>query len=211
MIQLTLTLKMTTAHVVETSVIVPNNNNPIHDYVHLDDQTQPTFEILETYAWYGLSKWNFFIHYYIWPLICNFSWIFSTFFCVLLRYWLALLIASNSLKVTPSKKTTIWQIVKYFPWSVLKWNHEPQASGFTAKFWTFWSHFYGQYEYRTMENVCPFVYTITLMLFEGKTKTNWATITSFSWPVLLSTDHSSRPISARENAQLLWNSCLITP
>ena len=99
----------------------------------------------------------------------------------------------------------------YFPWSVLKWNHEPQASGFTAKFWTFWSHFYGQYEYRTMENVCPFVYTITLILFEGKTKTNWATITSFSWPVLLSTDHSSRPISARENAQLLWNSCLITP
>ena len=40
--QLTLTLKMTTAHVVETSVTV-NNNNPIQDYVHPDDQTQPTF------------------------------------------------------------------------------------------------------------------------------------------------------------------------
>ena len=44
MIQLTLTLKMTTAQVVETSVTV-NNNNPIQDYVNLDDQTQPTFEM----------------------------------------------------------------------------------------------------------------------------------------------------------------------
>ena len=39
----TLTLKMTTAQVVEMSVTV-NNNSPIQDYVHLDDQTQPTFE-----------------------------------------------------------------------------------------------------------------------------------------------------------------------
>ena len=39
MIQLTLTLKMTTAQVVETSVTV--NNSPIQDYVHPDDQTQP--------------------------------------------------------------------------------------------------------------------------------------------------------------------------
>ena len=38
-IQLTLTLKMTTAQVVETTVTV-NNNSPIQDYVHLDDQTQ---------------------------------------------------------------------------------------------------------------------------------------------------------------------------
>ena len=45
MIQLTLTLKMTTAQVVETSVTV-NNNSPIQDYVHPDDQTQPTFEII---------------------------------------------------------------------------------------------------------------------------------------------------------------------
>ena len=44
-IQLTLTLKMTTAQVVETSVTV-NNNSPIQDYVNPDDQTQPTFEIL---------------------------------------------------------------------------------------------------------------------------------------------------------------------
>ena len=39
----TLTLKMTAAQVVETSVTV-NNNSPIQDYVHPDDQTQPTFE-----------------------------------------------------------------------------------------------------------------------------------------------------------------------
>ena len=38
-IQLTLTLKMTTAQVVETSVTV-NNNGPSQDYVHPDDQTQ---------------------------------------------------------------------------------------------------------------------------------------------------------------------------
>ena len=42
--QLTLTLKMNTAQVVETSVTV-NNNSPIQDYVHPDDQTQPTFEM----------------------------------------------------------------------------------------------------------------------------------------------------------------------
>ena len=42
-IQLTLTMKMTTAQVVETSVTF-NNNSPIQDYVHPDDQTQPTFE-----------------------------------------------------------------------------------------------------------------------------------------------------------------------
>ena len=36
----TLTLKMTTAQVVETSVPV-NNNSPIQGYVHLDNQTQP--------------------------------------------------------------------------------------------------------------------------------------------------------------------------
>ena len=43
MIQLTLTLKMTTAQVVEMSITV-NNNSPFQDYVHPDDQTQPTFD-----------------------------------------------------------------------------------------------------------------------------------------------------------------------
>ena len=42
--QLTLTLKVTTAQVVEKSVTV-NNNSPIQDYVHPDDQTQPTYEM----------------------------------------------------------------------------------------------------------------------------------------------------------------------
>ena len=43
MIQRTLTLKMTTAQVVETSVTV-NNNSPIQDNVDPDNQTQPTFK-----------------------------------------------------------------------------------------------------------------------------------------------------------------------
>ena len=43
-IQLTLTLKMTTAQVVEMSVTV-NVNSPILDYIHPDDQTQPTCEM----------------------------------------------------------------------------------------------------------------------------------------------------------------------
>ena len=38
-----LTLRVTTAQAVETSVTV-NNNSPIQDFVHPDDQTQPTFE-----------------------------------------------------------------------------------------------------------------------------------------------------------------------
>ena len=36
---------MTTTQVVETSVTV-NNNSPIQDYVHLDDQTQPIIIII---------------------------------------------------------------------------------------------------------------------------------------------------------------------
>jgi len=44
MIQLTLTLKMTTAQVVETSVTV-SSNSPIQDCVYPDDQTHPTFEM----------------------------------------------------------------------------------------------------------------------------------------------------------------------
>ena len=35
---------MTTTQVVETSVTV-NKNSPIQDFVHPDDQTQPTFEM----------------------------------------------------------------------------------------------------------------------------------------------------------------------
>ena len=44
MIQLTLTLKMTTTQVVETLVTV-NNKSPIQGYIHRDDQPRPTFEM----------------------------------------------------------------------------------------------------------------------------------------------------------------------
>ena len=54
-IQLTLTLKMTTAQVVETSVTV-NNNSPIQDYVHPDDQTQPTFEMTPGFKSFTVVK-----------------------------------------------------------------------------------------------------------------------------------------------------------
>ena len=43
-----LILKMTTAQVVGTSVTV-NNNRPIQDYVHPDDQTQYTFDLSDLY------------------------------------------------------------------------------------------------------------------------------------------------------------------
>ena len=42
-IQLTLTLKMTTAQVVETLVTV--NNSPRQDYAHLDDHTPAAYEM----------------------------------------------------------------------------------------------------------------------------------------------------------------------
>ena len=47
---------MTTAQVVETSVTV-NNNSPVHDYVHPDDQTQP-FEMTPGFKplWYYSFK-----------------------------------------------------------------------------------------------------------------------------------------------------------
>ena len=54
-IQLTLTLKMTTAQVVETSVTA-NNNSPIQDYVHPYDQTQPTFEMISGFKPFTESK-----------------------------------------------------------------------------------------------------------------------------------------------------------
>ena len=44
MIQLTLTLKVTTAQVVETSVTV-NKNSPIQDYVYSDHHAQRTYEM----------------------------------------------------------------------------------------------------------------------------------------------------------------------
>ena len=54
-IQLTLTLKMTTAQVVKTSVIV-NNNSPLQAYVHPDDETQPTSEMTPGFRPFILSQ-----------------------------------------------------------------------------------------------------------------------------------------------------------
>ena len=45
---------MTTAQVVETSVTV--NKSPIQDYVHPDNQTQPTFEYYYCYYDYLVSN-----------------------------------------------------------------------------------------------------------------------------------------------------------
>ena len=48
------TLKMTTAQVVETSVTV-NNNSPIQNYVHPDDETQP-FEMTPGFKPFTLNR-----------------------------------------------------------------------------------------------------------------------------------------------------------
>ena len=45
---------MSTAQVVETSVTV-NNNSPIQDYVHPDDQTQSTFVLCFTTTFIDLD------------------------------------------------------------------------------------------------------------------------------------------------------------
>ena len=54
MMQLTLTLKMTTAQVVEVSVTV--NNSPIQDYILPDNQTQPTFEMTPGFKPFTVSS-----------------------------------------------------------------------------------------------------------------------------------------------------------
>ena len=46
---------MTTAQVVETSVTV-NNNSPIQDYVHPDNQTQPTFEMTPGFKTFHIAN-----------------------------------------------------------------------------------------------------------------------------------------------------------
>ena len=54
MIQLTLTLKVTTAGVVEASVTV--NNSPIQDYDHPDDYASPTHEITPWFKSFTLPE-----------------------------------------------------------------------------------------------------------------------------------------------------------
>ena len=69
---------MTTAQVVETSVTV-NNNSPVQDYVHPDDQTQPTFDMTPgfkpfTVLNHSLEKFDF------WELLLFVLGISSSFF-----------------------------------------------------------------------------------------------------------------------------------
>ena len=49
-------MKKTTVQVVETSVTV-NNNCPIQDYIHPDDQTQPTILLLFLINIYDIMPW----------------------------------------------------------------------------------------------------------------------------------------------------------
>ena len=65
MIQLTLTLKMTTAQVVKTSVTMVNNS-PIQNYVHPDDHTQLAYEMTPGFKSFTLV---FLVGSKIW--ICN--------------------------------------------------------------------------------------------------------------------------------------------
>ena len=46
---------ITTTPVVETSVTV-NNNSPIQDYIHPDDQTRPTFEMTPGFKPFTIMK-----------------------------------------------------------------------------------------------------------------------------------------------------------
>ena len=70
--QLTLTLKMTTAQVVETSVSV-NNNSPIQDCIHLDDQTQPTFEMTSGFKPFTVYITGIFVYLMIDSFSDNFT------------------------------------------------------------------------------------------------------------------------------------------
>ena len=63
MIQLTLTLKMAIAQVVEISVTVVNNS-PIQDYFHPDDQTQPTNEMTPGFKLIALVYLQSPFHYF---------------------------------------------------------------------------------------------------------------------------------------------------
>ena len=56
---------MTTAQVVETSVTV-NKNSPIQDYVHPDDHTQPTLQMI-----FPAKEISHFTLYYSGPLHSN--------------------------------------------------------------------------------------------------------------------------------------------
>ena len=74
--------------------------------------------------------------------------------------------------------------------SKLKWNHEPQASGFTAKFWTFCGVICMVYTCKSVHHgkLWPdLFFTVTLiLLWKTKDKTTSAAwhVTSFPWSLL---------------------------
>ena len=53
---------MTTAQFVEMSVTV-NNNSPIQDYVHPDDQTQPTFEMTKVVHYLTINHYLMYLRF----------------------------------------------------------------------------------------------------------------------------------------------------
>ena len=62
--------------IVETSVTV-NNNTPIQDYVHPDDQTQPTFEMTPGFKPFTIitnDNNDHFFHYLYWLVSQNVYW-----------------------------------------------------------------------------------------------------------------------------------------
>ena len=90
--------------------------------------------------------------------------------------------------------------------SKLKWNHEPQTSGFTAKLWTFYgviSMVYKSVDHGKLWSI-GFYNNIFFFFTKNQKQNNrhWETCYVICTVYTL-IDHSSRPISARGFAQLL--------
>ena len=67
-----LTLKITTTQVVEKSVTV-NNNSPIQEYVHPEDQTQPTYEMTPGFKPFTIQELQLKSSRLEWALPLNFQ------------------------------------------------------------------------------------------------------------------------------------------
>ena len=107
---------------------------------------------------------------------------------------------TSQLGVHPERDWQVWRNHTWLAWkcSKLNWKHKPWASSLTAKFWTFWRHFYGWKEYRTWKIIivdwqfsCPFPLKFLKNIeCTRKRKLNCATITSYqglysyqTWPL----------------------------
>ena len=84
--------------------------------------------------------------------------------------------------------------------SKLKWNHEPQASGFTAKFWTFYgviSMVYKSVDHGKLWSICFLQQHLFFLRKNKKNKTTGSAwhVTSFPWSILsytIALDQSAR-------------------